>query len=102
MATDLVVAMLEVDVAEVEVVFRVELPDGLTARVEEVRRKTREAEELQSRPAEELREAVAALRDRTGPTVQDISEVLGVSPQRVSQLGAKLRPAAAAHDAASG
>lgn len=86
MAHDLAVAVRQVDPASVEVHLTVELPHGLGAAVKAARRRHAEADSAQREAAAQMRETVAALRAKAGLSGQDLSEVLGVSPQRVSQL----------------
>lgn len=71
--------------SEVEVEVRVVLPEGLMELTENARHLVTEAAEAQREAAARTREAVAALK-RAGLTGADVAVVLGVSPQRVSQL----------------
>jgi len=75
----------EVPESEVEVDVHVVLPDDLGEIAEGARRSVREAAEAQREAAARSREAVARLK-QLGLTGADVAEVLGVSPQRVSQL----------------
>lgn len=70
---------------EVDVDVRPQLPDGLDALVAEARSAVRGAEAAQRDAARMSRDAVAALK-AAGLSGADVSVVLGVSPQRVSQL----------------
>lgn len=70
---------------EVEVEIRVDLPDELRNLAESARHRVIEAAEAQREAAARSREAVAELK-RAGLTGADVAEVLGISPQRVSQL----------------
>jgi len=69
------------------VIVRAVLPDNLQTIVDQVRREAAEAETAQRRAAEDTRALVARLRSQ-GYSVRDVGTVLGVSPQRVSQLAA--------------
>jgi predicted RNase H-like HicB family nuclease len=80
-------ARLLTDVA-VEVAVRPALPDDVQSAVERVRAETAEAERAQRRAAEEVRALVSNLKAK-GFSVRDVGTVLGVSPQRVSQLSAE-------------
>lgn len=71
--------------SDVEVHVRVVLPEGLMELTEHARHLVAEAAEAQREAAARSREAVAALK-RAGLTGADVAVVLGVSPQRVSQL----------------
>ncbi|UQX10057.1 hypothetical protein [Candidatus Mycobacterium methanotrophicum] len=79
-------ARLLTDVA-VEVTVRPALPDDIQSAVERVRAEAAEADAAQRRAAEDVRGLVASLRAK-GLSVRDVGTVLGVSPQRVSQLSA--------------
>lgn len=85
MAADLVVAVHDVPADDVDIDLVVELPGGLTGRVREARKQSADAERVQRQAAEQLRHAVVELR-KTGLTGRDVADVLGVSPQRISQL----------------
>ncbi len=79
-------ARLLTDVA-VEVTVRPALPDDIQSAVERVLAEAAEADAAQRRAAEDVRGLVASLRAK-GLSVRDVGTVLGVSPQRVSQLSA--------------
>ncbi|MGQ0575999.1 MAG: hypothetical protein ACT4RN_17590 [Pseudonocardia sp.] len=64
---------------------RADLDDDLVARVTAAREATQRAEQAQRDAAEQTRAVARALRD-AGLSGADIAAVLGVSPQRVSQL----------------
>ena len=70
---------------EVEVEVRVDLPDDLRELAESARHLVTAAAEAQREAAARSRQAVAELK-QAGLTGADVAEVLGVSPQRVSQL----------------
>ena len=65
--------------------LEIEIGDDLDEIVQLARRHVIEAAEAQRVAAEESRQVARQLRDR-GFTGRDIAAVLGVSPQRVSQL----------------
>lgn len=85
MAADLVVAVRDVPAADVEIDLAVELPGGLHGRVREARQRVSDAERSQKEAAALLRTVVGELRS-SGLAGQDLAAILGVSPQRVSQL----------------
>ena len=62
-----------------------EIGDGLDEHVEETRQRIREAEQAQAQAAERSRALVRELAAR-GLSGKDTARVLGVPPQRVSQL----------------
>lgn len=62
-----------------------ELPTGLDRIVESANRDRAEAERVQSRALASASEAASALTS-AGFTVKDTGRLLGISPQRVSQL----------------
>jgi uncharacterized protein YoxC len=72
----------------VEVAVRPVLPNGIQSAVDRVRAEAAEADAAQRRAAEDVRALVSSLR-ATGFSVRDVGTVLGVSPQRVSQLSAE-------------
>ncbi|GHH45905.1 hypothetical protein GCM10018773_36300 [Streptomyces candidus] len=74
--------------AEHGVQLQVDLGSELNERVKAATQATVDAHKAQLQAAAELRRTAAALRGH-GLTGRDIAEVLGVSPQRVSQLLAK-------------
>lgn len=79
--------LLDEDVTEGDVRLRIILPPEVQTKLDKAKADARAAEEAQRKAAEETREVVAALRSK-GFTVRDAAVVLGVSPQRVSQLAA--------------
>jgi predicted transcriptional regulator len=85
MARDYIAIDADVDPNSFDVVIVPEVGDGLDERIEEVRRRVREAEQAQAQAAERSRELVRQLAAR-GLSGKDTAKVLGVSPQRVSQL----------------
>ncbi|MDQ3887402.1 MAG: hypothetical protein M3308_10450, partial [Actinomycetota bacterium] len=68
-----------------DIVIVTEIGDGLDGDIAEVRRKIREAEQAQVQAAERSRALVRQLAAK-GLSGKDMAKVLGVSPQRVSQL----------------
>jgi len=81
MARDAIALMLDVNPVEVEVTVEPEMP----ARVEDAlaaRRAAREAEEVAERATAE---AAKQLLDE-GYTIRDAGRLLGLSPQRISQI----------------
>jgi predicted RNase H-like HicB family nuclease len=72
----------------VDVVVKPALPDDLQRTLKQVRVEASEAEVAQRRAAEHIRALVARLRTQ-GWSVRDVGTILGVSPQRVSQLAAE-------------
>ncbi|HVK23925.1 MAG TPA: hypothetical protein VM677_21445 [Actinokineospora sp.] len=92
MARDLIVAMdgVPLDQVRVDVEFKI---DGVPqAEVTNVRQAVTEAAMAQERAATESRRLAVRLLD-AGLTGRDVAAVLGVSPQRVSQLVGKGRRA---------
>ena len=85
---------LDLDVAEdsFDVVFRLELDNPLGAMIDIARKSVAAAAEAQLAAANASRQVVHRLKDE-GLSGQDVAIVLGVSPQRVSQLAAAPRPA---------
>jgi predicted RNase H-like HicB family nuclease len=81
MARDAIALMLDVDPSEIEVEVRPEIPepveDALAAR-----RAAREAE----REAEAATAAAARQLLADGYTIRDVGRLLGLSPQRISQI----------------
>jgi predicted XRE-type DNA-binding protein len=73
---------------DVDVVVKPALPDDLQRTLKHVRAEASEAEAAQRRAAEDIRALVSHLRTQ-GLSVRDIGTILGVSPQRVSQLAAE-------------
>lgn len=85
MATDLVAIMKELPLDQVEVTIEFELSGDLGEEVRRARHEARQAEQAQRRAAEKTRRAVAHMLS-TGMSKQDAARILGVSPQRISQL----------------
>lgn len=76
---------LDVDPDDVALDVTIDLGDDLNAQIEESRRLAQVAAEAQARASTRTRETVRELSDR-GFTVRDAGRLIGVSPQRVSQL----------------
>ena len=85
MARDLVATMLDVDPADVVVDVKPALDDVVLERVATAKRLVAELEDRQRTTAHATRAAAGALLD-AGLTGADAATILGVSPQRVSQL----------------
>lgn len=75
----------QIDQADVEVQVKVDLPDGVLERAEQSRAAVHQLEQAQRDAAALSRDAARALVD-AGLSGYDVATVLGVSPQRVSQL----------------
>ena len=89
MAEDLVTAMVEIAPAEfvVDIVYR--LPGELALEFEDARRQQRLAEDAQLNAATASRKLVQHML-AAGLSKRDAARVLGLSPQRISQLTADL------------
>jgi hypothetical protein len=85
-ARDLVAAVLDVDIDDVTVDVLPDLGDHVLDEVREVRQRVQEAAAAARAAAEESRELAASLVHEHRLTGADAAAVLGVSPQRVSQL----------------
>lgn len=85
MAADLVAIMKEIPLDEVRVQVEFEVPGDLGEEIRRARQETREAEQAQRRAAEKVRRAVGHILE-SGMSKQDAARILGVSPQRISQL----------------
>ena len=70
-----------------EIIIKVEaVMPGIICDLEAAQEKSREALRLQEEASAEIRDVVARMRDE-GLTMRDIAVLLGVTPQRVAQLG---------------
>ena len=85
MVRDYIALDLGVEPDSFDVTITPEVGDGLDQDVAEVRRKISEAEQAQAQAAERSRALVRRLA-AMGLSGKDTAKVLGVSPQRVSQL----------------
>lgn len=85
MVRDYIASDLGVDPYSFDVVMTTEVGAGLDQDVEDVRGRIRQAEQALAQAAEQSRALVRRLAGR-GLSGKDIAHVLGVSPQRVSQL----------------
>lgn len=85
MARDLVSAMDDVPLDEVDVEIEFVLPGNLGDEVRNAKLETQAAERAQRNAAEKVRLAVAHILG-DGMSKQDAARILGVSPQRISQL----------------
>lgn len=85
-AREAVSAVLEVEPASFELELKPQINQHLLSRIEEVREATEHAEQLQRDAAAESRAVVKALAADEGLSGGDISALLHVSGQRISQL----------------
>jgi hypothetical protein len=85
MATDLVAIMEETPLDDIKVEIEFELPGDLGDEVKRAKQETRAAEQAQRSAAEKIRRAVTHILGN-GMSKQDAARILGVSPQRISQL----------------
>ncbi|GAB3670400.1 hypothetical protein [Saccharopolyspora tripterygii] len=90
MANDLAAAMLDVPITDVDVSVEFRVGGRLGAKVQEALEANLEAELAKSEAAINYRRVVSELKT-DGLSGNDIAAVLGIAPQRVSQL-AKLSP----------
>lgn len=96
MVADAAALLLGCDPDDVDVAVVATLLPGRQDRVEHVRALQRRATQLQAEAAEASRSLIGELRDE-GLTVRDVAQLVGVSPQRVSQLDSRDKPTAARH-----
>lgn len=85
MARDYIALDLDTDPGSFDVDITPEVGDGLDDDVATVRREVREAEQALATAAEHSRRVVRALASK-GLSGRETARVLGVTPQRVSQL----------------
>ena len=85
MARDLVAVMLDVSFENVSVDIDFTLPAPLDSQARQARRAVHEAAAAQTHAAALSRRTVADLK-QAGLTGKDAARILGISPQRVSQL----------------
>lgn len=86
MARDYIALDLEVPEDSFDVRITPEVGGGVDERIKRTRDEIREAARAQSKAAESSRVLVSELRE-LGLSGKDMATVLGISPQRVSQLG---------------
>ena len=86
MATDLIAITQNLPPDQIEVEVRAVLEADLAEEIAKARAAIREVEELQQSVAQASRTVVRKLVNTAGLTGRDAAIVLGVSPQRVSQL----------------
>jgi hypothetical protein len=86
MVWDYLAAVTGAEPGEIEVDYRIELDDELSAEIESARQASREAERLQREAAARWRAIARLLSKDRRMTGSDVAAVLNVSPQRVSQL----------------
>jgi hypothetical protein len=85
MVRDYIALDLGIEPYSFEVAITPEVGDGLDEEIVDVRRKIREAERAQAQAGEWSRALVRRLVAR-GLSGKDTAKILGISPQRVSQL----------------
>ena len=85
-ARDLVAAVLDVDIEGVSVDVLPDLGDDVLDEVQDVRKRLADAAAAAAAAADDYRDLAARLVGDHGLTGADTATVLGVSPQRVSQL----------------
>lgn len=85
-AAEAVADLLEVAAADVEVTLAPVLAEDVEHLVAEARTAAGRAAEAQAVASALMRSAVATLRVEQALTTRDTAELLGVTPQRVSQL----------------
>ena len=88
MVADAVALMEDVNAESVEVTIEPVLPGSVAEHLHEAKSLLKQAARLQADASAMTRELVAELRDEQSLTVRDVGVLLGVSPQRVSQLTA--------------
>lgn len=86
MATDLIAVMNDVPESAIEVNLLVILPPHLAKEVQAAKNAQRDVEVRQAKAAQKSRKVAYELVKVAGLSGKDASEVLGLSPQRVSQL----------------
>jgi len=85
-ARDLVSGLLDVPMDSFDLRLQVQLDDDLALAREQAIDAAREAREATERAGIAMRSAATLLVERERMTVRDVGQLLGVSPQRVSQL----------------
>ena len=86
MATDLIAVMNDVPESAIEVNLLAILPPHLAKEVQAAKNAQRDVEVRQAKAAQKSRKVAYELVKVAGLSGKDASEVLGLSPQRVSQL----------------
>ncbi|HEV8025433.1 MAG TPA: hypothetical protein VGP37_11180 [Candidatus Nanopelagicales bacterium] len=86
MAVDLIAIIQELPTNGIDVEIRVALEKDLEQEIEQARAAIKELEERQQAVARTSRSVARKLVHSAGLTGRDASVVLGISPQRVSQL----------------
>ena len=99
---DLLATLLDSPPDSFEIQVTVEWPAKLRAAGEKAIKARKGADLAQNRASTEMRRAATAAAE-AGFTVRDVAVLLGVSPQRISQLGTTLavREVAAAYESAA-
>lgn len=90
MAQEAIALMLDVDPATIQIEVRPELPDTAT-RALDARRTAREADQA----AEQATAIAVRALLGDGYTVRDAGALLGLSPQRISQIASRENPTSA-------
>lgn len=85
MAQDLVVTVLDIDIADFEVNVEIHLPEDVQQHLVNSAQARDEAKAANARAAAESRAAARSLA-ATGMSVRDIGQALGISYQRAHQL----------------
>lgn len=95
MTRDLIAVMADVPADDVRLEIDFQVGDVSPKELRGARRAVADAAEAQERAAQVSRQMVAKLRN-AGVSGRDVAGILGISPQRVSQLGKVDRPPGAA------
>lgn len=94
MTRDLIAVMTDVPVKDVDVDIAFKVGDVSPGDVQGARQAVAEAAKAQEHAARVSRQMVARLRS-AGVSGRDVAGILGISPQRVSQLGGGATPTTA-------
>jgi hypothetical protein len=84
-ARDLIAVLLDIPADSFDLDIRIELPDGVKARLQRAEQLRTEAAQAQNEAAAEVRAAAKELADQ-GLPLRDIGRALGISYQRAHQL----------------